>query len=332
MRANRRTSLLRPWAAVFLPALVFSCGSSTGTEEPPPPVISPPASAGHALVYHAALRAVVLVNAGLGGMSSPPLTSRTVLWRWNGQSWSILDSLGPPVRNLGGVAYDIHRDRIVMHGGSYSVDLIYDETWEWSATNGWENRTSGTGPGRRDHTDMVYDPERRRTVLFGGSSAPGVNVPGTWLWDGNSWQQSPATGPVERTHHSLVFDAASRRVLVFGGRSSTTTLGDTWAWNGTAWEQAAAATTPRSHARLGATSAGVILVGGGQGETGAQLNGGAWSAMPGSGPGPRYLPGVAYDADRQVTVLFGGGNPATDGLLSDTWEYSPSSGWRRISP
>ena len=161
-----------------LPALgsaiaIFSCGSANPPLEPPPAgAAAPPSSAGHALVYHSALRAVVLVNAGLGGMSSPSSSSRTVLWRWDGRSWTVLDSSGPPVRNLGGVAYDSHRDRIVLYGGSYSQDLVYDETWEWSPSSGWTRRDV-EGPGRRDHTDMVYDAERRRVVLFGGQTTPG---------------------------------------------------------------------------------------------------------------------------------------------------------------
>ena len=58
---------------------------------------------------------------------------------------------------------------------------------------------------------------------------------------------------------------------------------------------------------------------------------GAWRAddQPGN-PGARYLPAVAYDPVRKVTVLFGGGDLASDSLLADTWEYSAATGWRRV--
>ena len=317
-----------------------SCGSSggpTGTEPPPPPppgAITPAPSAGHALVYHTQLRAVILVNAGLGGMSSPASTARTVLWRWDGQSWSILDSLGPPVRNLGGVAYDLHRDRLVLYGGSYSVDLVYDETWEWSQATGWTRRAVA-GPGKRDHTDMVYDAERRRVVLFGGQSVPGTLATGTWTWDGTSWQELPSGAVATRIHHTMVYDAANRRTLLFGGITSTGDAGDTWSWNGTAWTPAAPSTIARTHARLGVTADGVILFGGFQtsSTTVARLVNGSWSAMAsGSDPGARYLTALVYDPDRQVTVLFGGGDVSSDRLLNDTWEYSTTAGWRRVSP
>ena len=267
-------------------------------------------------------------------MSSPSSSSRTVLWRWDGRSWTVLDSSGPPVRNLGGVAYDSQRDRIVLFGGSYSQDLVYDETWEWSPSSGWIRRDV-SGPGRRDHTDMVYDVERRRVVLFGGQTTPGVLASGTWTWDGNAWQEMSAGSPAGRVHHTMVYDAAGRRTLLFGGVVAGSESGDTWAWTGAAWETAAAPTTPRSHARMSMTSDGVILVGGFPATTStvAHLVGASWSALPTSGsPGARYLTAMVYDPDRQVTVLFGGGDASSNGLYDDTWEYSVATGWRRVAP
>jgi hypothetical protein len=38
-------------------------------------------------------------------------------------------------------------------------------------------------------------------------------------------------------------------------------------------------------------------------------------------PSARYLPDVAYDAKRDVLVLFGGGDPAGMTLFADTWEF-----------
>jgi len=127
-------------------------------------------------------------------------------------------------------------------------------------------------------------------------------------------------------------DPIGQRTLLFGGSSpdQRADRGDTWAWTGAGWTQAAAPTAPRTHAELGLTGTGVILAGGM--ETGAmmQLVDGAWKpAAVAGGPGLRYLPAMAYDPRRGVTVLFGGGDPATDRLLDDTWELS-ATGWRKI--
>jgi hypothetical protein len=277
---------------------------------------------------------VLLVNAGLGGMNAPPSSARTVLWRWTGQEWVVLDSLGPPVRNLGGVAYDPERNRLVVFGGSYSQNLVYDETWEWSRAAGWQHRDV-PGPGRRDHTDMVYDREQRRVVLFGGQMGT-TSFPGdTWAWDGTSWERVTATGPGGRIHHTLVYDAGGRRTLLFGGYdpARSADLGDTWSWNGTSWSAAAQPTAPRTHARLGQAPDGIVLVGGLQADLPAvlRLAGTAWGVAGGSSaPATRYLTALAFDPVRNVTVLFGGGDPFSDRLHDDTWEYSTGRGWVRI--
>jgi hypothetical protein len=70
-------------------------------------------------VYHDTLGQVILLNAGLGGMDDAQRIGRPIrLWGWNGTTWTLLDSLGPPVRNLAGVAYDSRRNVIVLRGGT----------------------------------------------------------------------------------------------------------------------------------------------------------------------------------------------------------------------
>ena len=267
-------------------------------------------------------------------MEQPTATTPMRIWKWNGAQWSVIDSSGPPVRSLGGVAYDSDRGVVVMYGGSYSLDLTYDETWEWSVSSGWTKR-SVAGPGKRDHTDMVYDKTRHRMVLHGGQQSLQSFPSSTWTWDGTAWQEHAAAGPGSRIHHTMLWDPVGQRVLLFGGSRppSGGDAGDTWAWNGSSWASAAAAITPRTHARLGLTVDDVILLGGFQAQSATvlALDDGAWSAMPGMGPGARYLTAMAFDAARGVTVLYGGGDPASDRLYSDTWEFSPGMGWRRVS-
>src|SRR5258708_2455876 len=48
-------------------------------------------------------------------------------------------------------------------------------------------------------------------------------------------------------------------------------------------------------------------------------------------PTERLTPGVAFDSDRQVLVLFGGYDKSGQ-VLSDTWEWSPTSGWTERHP
>jgi hypothetical protein len=296
----------------------------------------PPPSVGHALVYDDSLQAVLLVNAGLGGMNPAPPSTKTILWRWTGATWIVQDSLGPPIRNLGGVAYDRNRHVLVLYGGSYSQDLVYDETWEWGPSGQWGNRQVA-GPGPRDHAEMAYDEASQRVILFGGQVTVDSFPADTWGWDGVAWQRLATTGPPSRVHYTMAFEPNIGRVMLFGGfHPPSSDLGDTWSWSGTAWEVAAPNIAPRTHSRMGFTSRGMILLGGFP-ETAAssilRLENGTWITDAVSGhPGLRYLSAMAFDPLRNVTVLFGGGDPASDALYSDTWEYHESTGWQVKAP
>jgi hypothetical protein len=292
----------------------------------------PPASAGHALVWADDLERVLLVNAGLGGLTDPPQATRTRVWSWDGASWQVLDDTGPPIRNLAAVAYDTRRHALVIHGGGYDGNRIYGDTWEWSMAGGWR-QLMGPGPGVRDHTMMAFDAERGRLVLFSGASSTTNILGDTWEHDGNAWARVATTGPAARVHHAMEYDAASKRVVIFGGVDPPSTdLGDSWAWSGSEWTRFAETTTPRTHARM-AYHAGLgtmVVVGSisGSGIGMLTLREGRWVALSAPPePAGRYLPGVAFDARRGVLVLFGGGSGNT--LFNDTWEFDGAA-WRSI--
>ncbi len=301
---------------------------------PATPVDAPPASAGHSLVYASHVGMVVLVNAGLGGMSQPPATTPTRVWGWTGTEWRVLDASGPPIRNLAGVTYDTKRQVLVMHGGSYDLGRMYGETWEWAT--GWR-QIKGAGPGPRDHTQMAFDASRGRTVLFGGGgSDPNVVFGDTWEFDGSTWTRAPARGPAARVHHTMQYDAASQRVVLFGGVApgAAGTFNDTWSWDGVRWTKDDAVSPARSHARMafhGGLNA--LLAAGGfpaQPDLGLlRRTGTTWTPLAApSGPASRYLTDIAYDEKRKVLVLFGGGGSDGMSVLNDTWEFDGTS-WKR---
>jgi hypothetical protein len=69
----------------------------------------------------------------------------------------------------------------------------------------------------------------------------------------------------------------------------------------------------------------VVLYGGYDGTTGLgdtwEWDGSSWTLVASSGPSPRSQHAAAYDAGRQLTVLFGGFDHSAVGDVSDTWEY-----------
>jgi hypothetical protein len=314
----------------MMAATVASCQTDPNDGRP---AVAPPASVGHALVYHDSLGAVLLVNAGLGGMNdSQQANEPTRIWAWRNHRWTVIDSSGPPVRNLAGVAYDSRRNRLVIHGGSSALGVTLGETWEWGDGQ-WMLRT-GPGPGPRDHTAMAYDRVRGRTVLFGGQVSLDSFPPTTWEWDGNTWLVAATGGPPARVHHGMTFDSASGRVIVYGGyQPNVRDLGDLWSWDGTQWTplgQGAIRThlVLSYHGGLGT----VVAVGGLHGNVAAPLlsalQNHQWVAEGGTGPRGRYLAGAAYDVSRRMLVLFGGGDPAGMDRFADTWEHD-GTGWTR---
>jgi hypothetical protein len=135
---------------------------------------------------------------------------------------------------------------------------------------------------------MTYDQRTREVVLFGGQLIGGQVNADTWVWDGTNWLQVfPQANPSGRTGASMVYDATREQVVLFGGFNFTqfgalNFLNDTWLWNGSNWTQAA----------------------------------------PFDSPSARSNYAMAYDAEDQDVVLFGGVNEETD--LSDTWLYGSS--------
>ena len=279
---------------------------------------------------------MLLVNAGLGGATGPPSTQPTQLWAWDGTRWQVIDSAGPPIRSLAGVAYDSVRDVVVMHGGSYTVQLTYDETWEWRADAGWR-QIDVPGPGTLDHTRMSYDPAREEAVLVGGQHDLNTFNDDVWLFDGGQWTQVPGAGPGARAHHAMHYHPGLGGVVVFGGfelGASAQDRGDTWLWNG-AWTEIAPSRAPRTHARMAYDEGRrtLVLIGGGSSsDEPLVLRDAGWVPLGLAGAPPsRYLPGVAFDRARGVLVVFGGGNPANQALLDDTWELD-GTGWQQVTP
>lgn len=316
-----------------------ACGSSgTAPPGPTPPgptpgSTAPPPSAGHALVYHPGLQRVLLVNAGLGGASQPPSTERTRLWAWDGAQWTVIDSAGPPIRNLGGVAYDSSREVLVIHGGGYSAQLSYSDTWEWKSGRGWVE-LSAPGPGTRDHTQMAYDAARGRTVLFGGQSSLTSFPVDTWTWDGVRWESAAAAGPAPRVHHAMQYEPSSQKIVLFGGyEPNVRDRGDTWEWTGVAWADVPPEQAARTHGRMAFDEhlGALVVVGGAQaGDPILVRRSDGWHPLTaGAGPPSRYLAGVAYDQRRQALVVFGGGDPSGSALLADTWEFDGTAWSRR---
>ena len=202
------------------------------------------------------------------------------------------------------------------------------------------------GPGARAGAALIYDPANRGVLLFGGATShttrdglnPSTTLGDTWLWDGRIWRQLDVQGPPARSAAMVAYDSARHVVVLFGGSGPEGTgLGlyfqDTWTWDGAQWQLQHPAHMPNPRMRAGMAfdeRHGVIVMFGGEGETATHTSATytatwAWDGIdwtlldPAATPTARHFFGMAYDAARGLTVLFGGSMGVA--RLNDTWTW-----------
>ena len=118
-------------------------------------------------------------------------------------------------------------------------------------------------------------------------------VPGTAIAQESVWTElTPATSPPGRSVHDMAYDGESDRIVLFGGWGvgfETDLMDDTWAYD---------------------------------------FNTNAWTnPNPGTRPSPRGGHAMAYDAESDRVILFGGPDGA------ETWAYDYNANtWTNMSP
>ena len=121
---------------------------------------------------------------------------------------------------------------------------------------------------------MAFDSARGRLVMYGGIDASDKWDQDVWEWDRERWHCIPTgTGPGDRAHHAMAYDSGRGRVVCRGGTRQD-----------------------KSHPL----------------DT-WEWDGRTWRQAAAGGPGPGNGYRMAYDAERGVTVLFGGDTCLWDG-------------------
>jgi hypothetical protein len=214
-------------------------------------------------------------------------------WTWDGSNWTEQHPANAPSeRSCVGMAYDAARGKVVLFGGFAPLGGGFADTWTWDGTT-WTQRHPTTSPPGAGCVGMSYDAARLQVVLSIGED-PGGNQ--TWTWDGTDWtQQRPFTAPWGSTAPSMAYDGARRQTVLFGGFHSCfdsfCDRKETFVWNGTNWRR--------------------------------------WN--PASHPDARSGGGMAYDATRRRTVLFGGSSTSGSFDFADTWTWNGFD-WAILSP
>ena len=165
--------------------------------------------------------------------------------------------------------------------------------------------TTGTNPSPRGSTTQVYDAESDQIIMFGGQSGNMNRETSfnneTWAYDvkSNKWtQMKPDNAPSKRAGDSLAYDAESDRVILFGGLAYDKNrlnwgLTDTWAYD---------------------------------------YNTNTWKEMA-KGPANHLGARLAYDAESDRVILFGGISMVDIIYVNDTWAYDFNTNtWTEMKP
>jgi hypothetical protein len=235
---------------------------------------------------------------------------------------------------------------MIVFGGDTGFLGVLSDVWALDLTAGAEAwaplSPSGTPPSARCLHIAVYDPPRKRMLVFGGRTSgltptqfgdlyalnlPDVGAP--------SWQTLTATGtgPSARNGLFAVLDAAGSRILTGFGNDGTLSLSDTYGLALTTlnWSPTGQPTTT---GRAGASavlegSNQRLLVFGGQ-DSGTsfddlytfELATGIWSTRQatGSAPSGRAFASLIFDPVGDRSVLFGGGDASSTTVYDQLYQ------------
>ncbi|MEZ5962498.1 MAG: kelch repeat-containing protein [Planctomycetota bacterium] len=163
----------------------------------------------------------------------------------------------------------------------------------------WQELPSAARPVARVWFAMAASPDR--ALLFGGEipSSGGNDPPpprvlgDTWTLDVDGWRShDPTLRPRARINHAIAYDAARDRFVMFGGMGQFAAFGFDLLSDTWEWD------------------------------------GIDWRQIQAPGPARRYGHAMAYDAERERVVLFGGHGEFSD--LGDTWTWDGTS-WTESS-
>jgi hypothetical protein len=310
--------------------------------------VDPPGRFGHRLLFDPRRDAMLAT----GGFSFYAFvdTYFADVWRLDlaGKEWTQLsDTAGAmPGRIEPAVVLDPFHDRLVLFGGSRYPDYLRD-LWQFPLAGGsaWLPLVaSGEPPAARWGQSAVFDPLRRRMLIFGGVDTQGSatnEVAVLDLVDTPRWSVLVTSGPAPpaRAFHTAVFDPLRDRMLVFGGDGPDGYLVGVWALSlgdAPTWSELIAsgpAPSPRSRhaAAFDAEHDRMLVQGGlsGHGDVFTVFGGtyllsltddAEWSVVAGPAPLSRNGAAMAADPSRGGIFLHAG---FSDDLSpeADLWQF-----------
>ncbi len=204
-----------------------------------------------------------------------------------GQSlqWSELHAENsPPARRSHAMAFDPENRLVVMFGG-YGNGSHLGDTWVFDPrTEAWNRVSTSVAPSPRAATTLVYEPQGKQLILFGGfAEGHSIVHNDTWAFTTSkaAWTNTDAASPPSaRASYGMTYDSKRHLIVLFGGFTEQGYFNDVWLYDPArnSWEERQTA---------------------------------------GEKPSPRGAMGFVYDEASDVFVMFGGFSDS--GFFGDTW-------------
>jgi hypothetical protein len=280
---------------------------------------------GAAMAYDADRHITVLFGGLVTDQPSPTLlVASAETWEWDGVSWALRPGAGPSARSNAAMAYDAARHTMLLFGGATAGGANLRDLWTWNGTTWASVPQSGTWPLGGATPSMAYDAQQGAVVLTSGGNS-------TATWNGSEW--TTLTGAIS-SQARLAFDPSRGTVVAIAPAAAGTMA--TSELRGGTWQSLNLPLAGTSAALVYHQAAGHLItfeVPSLQADrsviTGHDLVDGAWTARRSRATPPgAFDPAMAFDSERGVSVLFGGG--ATEPAATDeTWELRGETWSRR---
>lgn len=295
--------------------------------------VKPEARAGHAMVFDPH-NDVTMIFGGISLVGGQHILDDMWIYSYTENSWTeLVPTPALPADDNVAMVYCNETNEIIFYGGDASP-----ETWSFACeTQTWSQVMTSSSPGFRDSYAMAYDAQENVVILFGGFDGDGITND-LWKFDCSSreWTELfPTTRPLGRYGHVMVYDDSINRMVLTGGNTfSEGFQDDTWIYSTSSnnWTEL----TPIgnvdalkwSSMTYDSVNKKCILFGGDLGYNGIDRTwiydglANSWTRRyPVDSPAERIIPGIVFDSNNNVAILFGG-FADYENTYNDTWTYS----------
>jgi hypothetical protein len=295
-------------------------------------------------------------GASFGDSESPPpgfvktngmyqfLSNET--WTWDGNHWTLLHPpTSPSPRVYPAMAYDPHRQQVILFGAGYPGDM-----WGWDGVT-WTELHPAHLP--QSASNAVLDRDLGSVAMLGVDGPPGATRLTDfvmWQWTGSDWTKSALAGnPIWRGDFGFAYDPDHHQEVLVGGYVcegscgifNMKPVGETWLLRQGKWSQwSPGSVGPSGYARAAFDEARhqmVVVVGYGTPpdwdvETWT-WDGATWTKRDSLHRPPGQLSGqsLAYDAANGRVLMFGGKSDHLNSIpLNQTWAWDGND-WVRLA-